>query len=453
MIGIVVSVTVTNCVAVFTLPDASTIVQVTIVVPNGNAVGALLLTLATEQLSAVTGVPKATPVAAQPELAIVFTAAGAVIVGKVVSITVTNCVAVVIFPDASTTVHVTVVTPNGKAAGASFVKLTTEQLSNTTGLPNTNPTAVQPEFVVVLIAIGATINGATVSTIVTICVAVDTFPELSVTVHVTVVFPIGNTKGALLVTLTTEQLSVVTGVPNITFTAKHPMFAGQVIADGAVIVGFVASVTVTNCVAVAVFPEPSTTVHVTVVVPNANTAGASLLTLTTEQLSVVTAFPNTKPVVVQPVLVVVLIAIGATIVGNSLSSTVTTCVAVAVLPEPSTIVHVTVVVPNKNTAGASLLTLATEQLSAVTALPNTTAVAVQAVSVVTLTAAGAVIVGKVASLTVTNCVAVAVFPEPSTTVHVTVVLPIENEAGASLVTLTTEQLSAVTGVPNATLIA
>ena len=44
-------------------------------------------------------------------------------------------------------------------------------------------------------------------------------------------------------------------------------------------------------------------------------------------------------------------------------------------------------------------------------------------------------------------------PEPSTIVQVTVVLPIENEAGASLVTLTTEQLSAVTGVPNATLIA
>ena len=90
------------------------------------------------------------------------------------------------------------------------------------------------------------------------------------------------------------------------------------------IVGKVASLTVTNCVAVAVFPEPSTTVHVTVVTPNGKAAGASFVTLTTEQLSVVTAFPNTKPVVVQPVLVVVLIAIGATIVGNSLSSTVTT---------------------------------------------------------------------------------------------------------------------------------
>ena len=109
--------------------------------------------------------------------------------------------------------------------------------------------------------------------------------------------------------------------------------------------------------------------------PNGNAAGASLLTLTTEQLSVVTAFPNTKPVLVQSVFVVVLIAIGATIVGNSLSSTVTTWVAVAVLPEPSTTVHVTVVLPIENEAGASLLTLTTEQLSDVTGVPKTTFIA------------------------------------------------------------------------------
>jgi len=57
------------------------------------------------------------------------------------------------------------------------------------------------------------------------------------------------------------------------------------------------------------------------------------------------------------------------------------------------------------------------------------------------------------SSTVTTCVAVDTLPDPSTTVHVTVVAPIGKDAGASLVTLTTEQLSLVTGVPNATLIA
>ena len=119
----------------------------------------------------------------------------------------------------------------------------------------------------------------------------------------------------------------------------------------------------------------------------------------------------------------IVISDGAVIVGFVASVTVTNCVAVAVFPEPSTTVHVTVVVPNANTAGASLLTLATEQLSAVTALPNTTAVAVQAVSVVTLTAAGAVIVGKVASLTVTVALPVEELPFVSVTVNVTVLVP------------------------------
>ena len=80
-------------------------------------------------------------------------------VGKVISLTVIICVAVATLPEASTTVHVTVVAPNGNATGASLVTLTTEQLSVVTGLPNTNPVAVHSVFVVVLIAIGATIVG------------------------------------------------------------------------------------------------------------------------------------------------------------------------------------------------------------------------------------------------------------------------------------------------------
>ena len=101
---------------------------------------------------------------------------------------------------------------------------------------------------------------------------------------------------------------------------------GVILAAGSVPVnvGACVSVTVTTCVAVAVLPEPSTTVQVTVVVPNGNAAGALLVTLATEQLSVVIALPSTNPVLVQSVLVVVLIAIGATIVGNCVSITVIT---------------------------------------------------------------------------------------------------------------------------------
>ena len=71
------------------LPDPSVTVQVTVVIPNGKAAGALFVTEATEQLSAVTGVPRATPVAVQAELVVVFTVAGAVIVGLMLSVTVT----------------------------------------------------------------------------------------------------------------------------------------------------------------------------------------------------------------------------------------------------------------------------------------------------------------------------------------------------------------------------
>src|SRR6059036_1612547 len=50
-----VPVTVTVCVQLLVLPCTSTTVQITALVPSGNCVGALLVTLATAQLSAVTG--------------------------------------------------------------------------------------------------------------------------------------------------------------------------------------------------------------------------------------------------------------------------------------------------------------------------------------------------------------------------------------------------------------
>src|SRR5439155_10281455 len=66
---------------------------------------------------------------------------------------------------------------------------------------------------------------------------------------------------------------------------------------------------------------------------------------------------------------------GAVMVGFSWSLTVTICVAVAGLPLLSVTVQVTVVSPLRNSAGASLETLATAQLSPVTGLPRSTPVA------------------------------------------------------------------------------
>ena len=69
-----------------------------------------------------------------------------------------------------------------------------------------------------------------------------------------------------MVTEATEQLSAVVGTVKTRPVAVHPVL---VVAETetVLIVGFVVSVTVTNCVAVAVFPAPSFTVHVTVVFP------------------------------------------------------------------------------------------------------------------------------------------------------------------------------------------
>jgi hypothetical protein len=217
-----------------------------VVVPTLNAVGALLVTEATEQLSFVVGVPNETPVAVHPVLVFADTAAGAVMVGFTLSVTVTTCVAVAVFPDPSVTVHVTVVLPNGKAVGALLVTEATEQLSLVVGVPNETPVAVHPVFVFADTAAGAVMAGFTLSLTVTTCVAVAVFPDPSVTVQVTVVLPNGNAAGALLVTEATEQLSLVVGVPNETPVAVHPVLVFADTAAGAVMVGFTLSVTVTT---------------------------------------------------------------------------------------------------------------------------------------------------------------------------------------------------------------
>ena len=121
----------------------------------------MFVTEATEQLSAVVGVPSATPEAVQtPKSATTLTFDGQVIVGNSVSITVTVCVHVAVFPEPSTTVQVTVVAPNGKASGASFVVEAIEQLSFVAGVPNKTPVAVHvPRSAAIVIAVGQVIVG------------------------------------------------------------------------------------------------------------------------------------------------------------------------------------------------------------------------------------------------------------------------------------------------------
>ena len=248
-------------------------------------------------------------------------------------------------------------------------------------------------------------------------------PDPSVTVQVTVVTPNGKVPGALFVTLATEQLSAVVAVPNATLNALHVPFAFTVTFAGAVIVGFVLSFIVTVCVAVAVFPEPSVTVHVTVVVPNGKVAGALFVTLATVQLSAVVAVPKVTVVATQLLSADAVTFAGAVIVGFVLSITVIVWVAVVLFPAASVAVQVTVVFPNGKLAGASFDVTALVQLSIATGVPKLAMVAVQLLSAETVISEGATRYGPVLSLTVTACVVVAIFPEASVTVHVTMVVP------------------------------
>ena len=64
------------------------------------------------------------------------------------------------------------------------------------------------------------------------------------------------------VPLTTEDM------PKSMVALQFPRSVSAVISEGQVIAGASTSVTVTSCVQLVVFPEPSVTVHVTVVVPS-----------------------------------------------------------------------------------------------------------------------------------------------------------------------------------------
>ena len=239
------------------------------------------------------------------------------------STTVTTCVAVAVLPEASVTVQVTVVSPTGKLAGASLVVVATLQLSEVVGVPRVTFVAEQlAASILTLIATGAVILGSMLSTTVTICVAVAVFPLASVTVQVTVVSPTGKLVGASLVVVAKVQLSAVVGFPRVTFVASQLSASTlTLIATGAVILGSMLSITVTICVAVAVFPEPSVTVQVTLVSPTGKLVGASLVVVATVQLSAVVGFPRVTLVASQlSVSTLTLIASGAVMVGLIVSA-------------------------------------------------------------------------------------------------------------------------------------
>ena len=222
IVGFVLSFTVTTCVAVAVFPASSVTVQVTVVAPIGKVAGALFVTEATPQLSAVVGVPNVTPKALHEEFALTVTAAGAVMVGFCVSFTVTVKLAVLVFPAASVAVYVTVVVPNANTEPEAcvVVKVTPAQLSVAVGAVQVTVALQEPVVLPAVMFAGIPeITGAALSITVMICVAVVKLPAASVAVQVTVVFPRTKAAGALFVTVTTVQLSVATAFPRLAITA------------------------------------------------------------------------------------------------------------------------------------------------------------------------------------------------------------------------------------------
>jgi hypothetical protein len=349
--GGVLSVTVTVWVAVDVFPSASIAVYVIVVVPFGKIFPAgtpLRVMLTGEQLSVAFAVPRSASLTNLSQLVApgpvaTATAAGAVTAGGVLSSTVTVWVAVALFPSASVAVYVMVVIPFGKifSVGTPLRMIVTgEQLSEAVAKPRsvllTNAAhMVAPGPVVAFTAGGAVITGGVVSVSVTVWVAVDVFPSASIAVYVMVVIPFGKTFPVgtpLRVMVTAEQLSTAVALPRFASLTNFSQLVAPgpvetVTAAGAVITGGVSSVTVTVCVAVAVFPLASVAVWVTVVVPTGKIFpdGTPLrVTVTPGQLSFTAARPRaasvtTLPQIAAPGAVVVTTAAGAVMVGFCVS--------------------------------------------------------------------------------------------------------------------------------------
>src|SRR6266481_1905281 len=93
------SVTITSCGQVAVLPCESVAVQMTVLVPTGNIVGALLVTVTAPQLSETVGAPSVTFVAPhRPGEAKTFTRAGQAMEGGWLSVTITSCGQVAVLP-------------------------------------------------------------------------------------------------------------------------------------------------------------------------------------------------------------------------------------------------------------------------------------------------------------------------------------------------------------------
>src|SRR5215472_15472387 len=149
------------------------------------------------------------------------------------------------------------VPPTGKVLplGGILTTLTAPQLSVAVTEKVTLLLLHSPGSAATTIFDGQVITGGCVSRTITCCWQVAMLPLLSITVQVTRLVPTGNCAGALFVTVTVPQLSLVVGLPNTTFVATHsPASVLVVTSGGHVMVGTCVSVTVTVKMQTLVLP-------------------------------------------------------------------------------------------------------------------------------------------------------------------------------------------------------
>ena len=435
--GTCVSFTVTVNWQVLILPDASVAVTVTVVVPTGKKLpdAGTLVTTTPGQLSVAVGV-KLTLAPHWPAVLGTIIFAGQVTTGNCTSLTLMVNVQMVILPDASVAVQVTVVMPTGKKlpeAGL-VVILTPGQLSETCGPGYTTIAPHCPTEFVVTIFAGQMMVGNWVSLTVTVNVQVFILLDASFAVTTTVVVPIGKKvpEAGLLDTVTPGQLSVATGAAHDTNAPQLPAELLTVMLAGHVTTGNCVSTTFTWKVHTATLPARSVEVIVTKVIPTGNTlpdAGTMVVVMAPGQLSVTAGVGKFTTALHRfGSLLTTSPTVGQAIVGACVSFILTVKEQVAVLPEASVAVTFTVVVPTgKKLPDAGTETIVTPgQLSVAVGTKVTTAP--QRFRSLPLTIlAGQVTTGACVSFTLTVNVQV----EPDALVDVTVVVPIgKNEPAA-----------------------
>ena len=176
-------------------PEESDTVQVTIVSPSAKNSGASFMIDIISPLSVAIDSPNWT-LFWSLLVASTITSSGTCKIGEIVSIMVTLCSVLTVFPDSSVAVQVTVVSPTGKNSGASLVIETSPIMSRASGDCNS----------IILfndVTASATMSesddmlGGVVSTTSICCVANTEFPALSIAVQTTVDKPKGNIPGEL----------------------------------------------------------------------------------------------------------------------------------------------------------------------------------------------------------------------------------------------------------------